>query len=81
MPDEKKAHTASAAMLAHIDELLDEALKQTFPASDPIAINIERAGGILSYAPEEFSKLFGLHIAELDTDYLPSPPKLKLVAG
>ena len=42
MPDEKKAHTASAAMLAHIDELLDEALKQTFPASDPVAINIER---------------------------------------
>jgi Zn-dependent peptidase ImmA (M78 family)/transcriptional regulator with XRE-family HTH domain len=35
----------------------------------------------LSYAPEEFSKLFGLHIAELDKDYLPSPPKLKLVAG
>jgi hypothetical protein len=34
---------ASAATLAHIDELLDEALKQTFPASDPVAINIERA--------------------------------------
>jgi hypothetical protein len=27
---------------AHIDELLDEALKQTFPASDPVAIDIER---------------------------------------
>jgi hypothetical protein len=40
MPDDKKA---SAATLAHIDELLDEALKQTFPASDPVAINIERA--------------------------------------
>ena len=26
---------------AHIDELLDEALEETFPASDPIAINIE----------------------------------------
>jgi hypothetical protein len=36
-------HKASAAALAHIDELLDEALKQTFPASDPVAINIERA--------------------------------------
>jgi hypothetical protein len=42
MPDDKKAHKASAATLAHIDELLDEALKQTFPASDPVAINIER---------------------------------------
>ena len=36
----KKPQRASAA---HIDELLDEALKQTFPASDPVAINIERA--------------------------------------
>jgi hypothetical protein len=43
MPDDKKVHKASAAALAHIDELLDEALKQTFPASDPVAINIERA--------------------------------------
>jgi hypothetical protein len=43
MPDDKKAYKASAATLAHIDELLDEALKQTFPASDPVAINIERA--------------------------------------
>ena len=43
MPDDKKAHKASVATLAHIDELLDEALKQTFPASDPVAINIEPA--------------------------------------
>jgi len=42
MPDDKKAHKASATALAHIDELLDEALKQTFPASDPVAINVER---------------------------------------
>ena len=42
MPDDKKAYEPSAATLAHIDELLDEALKQTFPASDPVAINIER---------------------------------------
>jgi hypothetical protein len=26
-----------------VDELLDEALNETFPASDPVAINIERA--------------------------------------
>jgi hypothetical protein len=43
MPDDKKADKASSATLAHIDELLDEALKQTFPASDPVAINIEHA--------------------------------------
>ena len=29
------------ATLAHLNELLDEALKETFPASDPIAINVE----------------------------------------
>ncbi len=29
--------------IAHMNELLDEALKQTFPASDPIAINVEPA--------------------------------------
>jgi hypothetical protein len=28
---------------SHIDQLLDEALNETFPASDPIAINIECA--------------------------------------
>jgi hypothetical protein len=28
------------AASAHLDELLDEALKQTFPASDPIAIDV-----------------------------------------
>jgi hypothetical protein len=30
------------AAAAHLDELLDEALKATFPASDPIAIDVER---------------------------------------
>jgi hypothetical protein len=28
--------------LAHLDELLDEALEETFPASDPIALGTER---------------------------------------
>jgi len=28
----------SPAMVAHMNELLDEALKETFPASDPIAV-------------------------------------------
>jgi hypothetical protein len=31
----------SPAAIAHMNDLLDEALKETFPASDPIAINIE----------------------------------------
>jgi hypothetical protein len=30
------------ATVAHLDELLDEALKETFPASDPVAIDVER---------------------------------------
>jgi hypothetical protein len=41
LPD-KKQQRAPAAELAHVDELLDEALKATFPASDPVAIDIER---------------------------------------
>ena len=27
--------------MAHLDELLDQALKDTFPASDPVAINVD----------------------------------------
>jgi hypothetical protein len=27
---------------AHLDELLDEALEETFPASDPISLHVER---------------------------------------
>jgi hypothetical protein len=41
-PNDKKLQTAAAAALAHIDQLLDEALEATFPASDPIAISIDR---------------------------------------
>jgi hypothetical protein len=37
MPIEHKAH-----LLAHLNWLLDEALEQTFPASDPVAIDIDR---------------------------------------
>ena len=29
------------AVIAHLNDLLDEALKETFPASDPIAIDVE----------------------------------------
>jgi hypothetical protein len=41
MPAEKKPHRASSAALTHLDELLDEALEQTFPASDAVAIDID----------------------------------------
>ena len=41
-PNDKKLQTAAAAAMAHIDQLLDEALEATFPASDPVAISIER---------------------------------------
>lgn len=37
----KPPHTLDRAAIAHLDVLLDEALRQTFPASDPIAITIE----------------------------------------
>jgi hypothetical protein len=42
MPAEKKPRRASSAALAHLDELLDEALEQTFPASDAVAIDIDK---------------------------------------
>jgi hypothetical protein len=29
----------------HQDELLDEAIAETFPASDPVSITIEKPGG------------------------------------
>ena len=42
MSIEHKTHRLSSHALAHLDGLLDEALKQTFPASDAVAIDIER---------------------------------------
>jgi hypothetical protein len=48
MVSSKRPLKAVAATFAHLDELLDEALQQTFPASDPVAIHvdpIERAIG------------------------------------
>ena len=41
MPIEDKPHRASSRALAHLDGLLDEALEQTFPASDAVAIDFE----------------------------------------
>ena len=42
MPIEHKAQRPSSRLLAHLNWLLDEALEQTFPASDPVAIDIDR---------------------------------------
>ena len=42
MPIEHKPQRPSSRLLAHLNGLLDEALEQTFPASDPVAIDIER---------------------------------------
>jgi hypothetical protein len=42
MPTENHPHRASSGALAHLDGLLDQALEQTFPASDAVAIHIER---------------------------------------
>ena len=30
---------------AHLDKLLDEALEETFPASDPVSIRFDRPSG------------------------------------
>jgi len=38
VPDVTQAWQASAATRQRLDELLDEGLKQTFPASDPVAV-------------------------------------------
>jgi hypothetical protein len=41
MLPQKNSQKRLVAATAHLNELLDEALKETFPASDPIAINVE----------------------------------------
>jgi hypothetical protein len=38
----KNPQKSRSAEIAHMNDLLDEALIETFPASDPIAINVER---------------------------------------
>lgn len=47
MPTEKKPPAAPDGHQAerdHMDALLDEALSETFPASDPVAITSEKGG-------------------------------------
>lgn len=42
MRSRKHPHRVRETATSHLNELLDEALKETFPASDPIAIDVER---------------------------------------
>ena len=37
----KSPQKSRSTAIAHMNDLLDEALKETFPASDPIAINVD----------------------------------------
>lgn len=40
---QQQAHAADEVRPpSHLDELLDEALKDTFPASDPVAVGIDK---------------------------------------
>ena len=41
MPTPKNPQKSLRTAIAHKNDLLDEALKETFPASDPIAINVD----------------------------------------
>jgi hypothetical protein len=40
--DKRKKVRMSEPEAAHLDKMLDEALRETFPASDPIAITIDK---------------------------------------
>jgi len=42
MRSRKHPHRVRETATSHLNELLDEALKETFPASDPIAVDVER---------------------------------------
>lgn len=45
-PDKKREPPAIAPPDSdHLDDLLDEALAETFPASDPVAIDVESPPG------------------------------------
>jgi hypothetical protein len=41
MLTQKRPRKSLSAEMTHLNELLDEALKETFPASDPVAIDVE----------------------------------------
>ena len=41
MRTKNQPRRSSRAAIGHLDQLLDEALRETFPASDPVAIAID----------------------------------------
>jgi hypothetical protein len=45
-------HPRKPVPLAHLNELLDEALEETFPASDPIAVAVELVPSELEQSPD-----------------------------
>jgi hypothetical protein len=47
----------SDAEAAHLDMLLDDALRETFPASDPIAICIDRPAEATANNPQELDNV------------------------
>jgi hypothetical protein len=48
LPTRRKSVSAAAD---HLDDLLDEALKETFPASDPVAITVDAEPALAAPAP------------------------------
>jgi hypothetical protein len=54
----KRPHKPLPATTAHLNELLDEALEETFPASDPIAISIELESSGPETGPDVESRVF-----------------------
>ena len=82
MATENKPHTASSSALAHLDGLLDEALEQTFPASDAVAIDIEReshdrkARVLDSRTPLAGTRKVGERTAQNTNAYPPAPKRV-----
>jgi len=44
-------HKSISAATDHLNDLLDEALKETFPASDPVAIAVDAEPALAAPAP------------------------------
>jgi len=42
-PETAAAEPGPNSTAMHLDKVLDEALEETFPASDPIAVHLERS--------------------------------------